>query len=262
MLPRPDTRWPPWCACCQAAAADVSPWSRVCLFLVCLTFSSGTITRPTHLPRHYPLPLLRLVMTFLDSWTGNHTMGIAGILVLADIGLAAGAKLEVHFSDKTIGLRGSLLPGPVAYSDLDVCLWILDLYLHNSPPSSNLNWLDFHGGTGEKSHWIRSKLLHIHSESHHQHQQYQVCQNRDSYFKTSETSINSQSKILYFSYHAVSWLLGWFYLYIWLLARSLYTKIAPLTTVHVLPGVYEDEKEEEQTHISRFWGRRDQDDIE
>ena len=49
----------------------------------------------SHLPRHYPLPLLRLVMTFLDSWTGNHTMGIAGILLLADIGLAAGAKLEV-----------------------------------------------------------------------------------------------------------------------------------------------------------------------
>ena len=176
MSPRPDTRWPPWCACCQAAAADVSPWSRVCLFLVCLTFSSGNVSRPTHLPRHYPLPLRRLVMTFLDSWTGNHTTGIAGILVLADIGLAAGAKLEVNFSDETIGLRGSLLPGPVAHSDLDVCLWILDLYLHNSPPSSNLNWLDFHGGTGEKSHWIRSKLLHIHSESHHQHQQYQVCQ--------------------------------------------------------------------------------------
>ena len=43
-------------------------------------------------------------MTFLDSWTGNHTMGIAGILVLADIGLAAGAKLEVHFPDEIISL--------------------------------------------------------------------------------------------------------------------------------------------------------------
>lgn len=66
------------------------------------------------------------------------------------------------------------------------------------------------------------------------------------------TNINSisQSKILYFSYHVVSWLLGWFYLYIWLLARSLFNKISPLTTVHVLPGMYEDEKE--QTHISRF----------
>ena len=50
----------------------------------------------------------------------------------------------------------------------------------------------------------------------------------------------------------ISWLLGWLYLYIWLLARSLYIKISPLTTVHVLPGVYADEKEDEQTHISRF----------
>ena len=47
-------------------------------------------------------------MTFLDSWTGNHTMGIAGILVLADIGLAAGAKLEVHISDKIFGLNSQL----------------------------------------------------------------------------------------------------------------------------------------------------------
>lgn len=124
-------------------------------------------------------------MTFLDSWTGNHTVGIAGILLLADIGLAAGAKLEVCFPNVTIGLRGSLLPGPVAYSDLDVCLRILDLYLNNSTPSFNLNWLDFHGGSGEKSHWIWSKLLHLYSESYHQHQQYQVCQNRDSYFKTA-----------------------------------------------------------------------------
>ena len=85
-------------------------------------------------------------MTFLDSWTGNHTVGIAGILLLADIGLAAGAKLEVCFPYVTIGLRGSLLPGPVAYSDLDVCLRILDLYLHRAASGPDPDRLDLHGG--------------------------------------------------------------------------------------------------------------------
>ena len=88
--------------------------------------------------------------------------------MLADIGLAAGAKLEVHFPDEIIGLSPKLSSlGSVAHSRLDVCLRILDLYLNNSTPSFNLNWLDFHGGPGEKSHWIWSKLLHLHSESHH-----------------------------------------------------------------------------------------------
>ena len=86
-------------------------------------------------------------MTFLDSWTGNHTMGIAGILVLADIGLAAGAKLEVHFPDEIIGLSPKLSSlGSVAHSRLDVCLRILDLYLHRAASSPDPDRLDLHGG--------------------------------------------------------------------------------------------------------------------
>ena len=39
--------------------------------------------------------LVRIVMTALDSYAGNSTLGTEGILFLADIALAVGAKLEV-----------------------------------------------------------------------------------------------------------------------------------------------------------------------
>ena len=38
---------------------------------------------------------LRLVMLVLESWAGNSTLGIEGVLFMADVALAAGAKLEV-----------------------------------------------------------------------------------------------------------------------------------------------------------------------
>ena len=37
----------------------------------------------------------RLVMLVLESWAGNSTLGIEGVLFMADVALAAGAKLEV-----------------------------------------------------------------------------------------------------------------------------------------------------------------------
>ena len=34
-------------------------------------------------------------MLVLESWAGNSTLGIEGVLFMADVALAAGAKLEV-----------------------------------------------------------------------------------------------------------------------------------------------------------------------
>ena len=61
----------------------------------------------------------------------------------------------------------------------------------------------------------------------------------------------SQSKALFFSYHAISWVLGWLYLYIWVCTRSLFLRISPTTAVHALPGEYGDAAGQKRA-ITRF----------
>ena len=39
-------------------------------------------------------------MMGLDMWSGASTLGLDGILFLTDIGLAAGAKMEVMFEEE------------------------------------------------------------------------------------------------------------------------------------------------------------------
>ena len=67
-------------------------------------------------------------MMGLDVWSGAGTLGLDGLLFLADIGLAAGAKMEVTtseeylFSDSFLVLTRNFLD-PTIDPHLDVCLW-------------------------------------------------------------------------------------------------------------------------------------------
>ena len=81
------------------------------MYIVRLLWLSDSSTRSFHLcgPGHpnqvwsfklktdcQPKIFLRFFMMGLDLWTGAGTLGLDGIYFLADIGLAAGAKMEVR----------------------------------------------------------------------------------------------------------------------------------------------------------------------
>jgi len=149
--------------------------------------------------------LIRLVMLVLESWAGNSTLGIEGVLFMADVALAAGAKLEIRFLILVwlviygIFILFSLIVPPA----LVLIGWIFTQYLNNI------------SGSNYYTHVLG--------------------------YITNIKSLD-RSRALFFTYHIISWFLGIFYCYIWICARSLYRKISPVTTVHILPGEYQDQK--------------------
>jgi len=149
--------------------------------------------------------LIRLIISGMDSWSGNSTYGMEALLFFADIALAIGGKLEVRFL---------LVVWMVIFG-----VWIvLSLFL---PPALILIG------------WIFTQYAREISGT-----------NYFTILLSFITNIRSfdQSKVLFFTYHTLTFILGILYLYIWFCARSLYMKIAPTTQVHVLRGNYRDSK--------------------
>ena len=117
-------------------------------------------------------------MTALDSYAGNSTLGTEGILFLADIALAVGAKLEVAATSLYTRLENSLslrVSGPASAAGLDVRLRRLDLHLHHPAARPHPHGLGVLRVRQEDNlRRRRPQLLHLRPQPHHQHQQLRV----------------------------------------------------------------------------------------
>ena len=83
-------------------------------------------------------------MIGLDVWSGAGTLGLDGLLFLADIGLAAGSKMEVTnfiVFVETPSTNKELPTDQIIDPDLDVHLRIPHSHFGCRPTSSHHNWL-------------------------------------------------------------------------------------------------------------------------
>ena len=150
----------------------------------------------------------------LDVWTGAGTLGLDGILFLADIGLAAGAKMEARM--RPISRRSKSFLSSFRsdywfsfgclYSDST--LWSLSLYPRLSSSLAGCLRSTSRGPSMDQTSMLSysdiSPTLLVLSKF---------------YFNVKQLySLNnsSQSKILFFVYHGIAFALGFFYIYIWL----------------------------------------------
>jgi len=153
-------------------------------------------------------------MMGLDMWSGAATLGLDGLLFLADVGLAAGAKMEIRLLILIwlfvfgFHIVISVLVPPV----LIIVGWLFDEYFKKAIHGPNFYVI------------ILGYIANTASFDH--------------------------SKLLFFIYHGIAFALGLFYIYIWLVARSLFKEISPSSTVHVLRGYYRDDNKDQQN--SRF----------
>ena len=85
-------------------------------------------------------------MIGLDLWSGAGTLGLDGLLFLADIGLAAGSKMEVTnciVFVETPSTNNELPIDQIIDPDLDDCLRIPHLDISFRTTNSHHIWLGF-----------------------------------------------------------------------------------------------------------------------
>ena len=86
-------------------------------------------------------------MIGLDVWSGAGTLGLDGLLFLADIGLSAGSKMEVTFSEwflQRLLVTNKELPlDQIVDPDLDDCLRIPHPDIGFCTTNSHHIWLGF-----------------------------------------------------------------------------------------------------------------------
>ena len=161
-------------------------------------------------------------MIGLDLYTAAATLAMDGILVLADIGLAAGAKLRVSRTEFIFCSANYF--GEVR---LLLLAWLFLFGLHILvsvvvPPlviavgfTASTFFADSAAGSSGNHFTF---LLHF-------------IANIDSYrfgcqhYYGNESVCYRKSHIMFFVYHSVVFLLGLFYIYIWCVVRSLYYSI-------------------------------------
>lgn len=148
---------------------------------------------------------IRFFMTALETYSGASTLGFEALLFLADVALAVGAKLEVRF----------LLLVYLVIFGIQIAISVI------LPPAMILiGWI-----FTEHVDSINDNNIYTHLLS----------------YVTNVRGL-THSRILYLVYHGITWFLGWMYLYIWMCARSLFIRISPLSSIHILPGEYNDDK--------------------
>ena len=128
--------------------------------------------------------------------------------------------------------------GTISSVGLPGNIWNLDIFIRDNSPGHDSNWMDLHGVRGQHQ-WQQ----HLHTSAQLCHKRQITNVKHELVFHHCHSIICRQSRILFLVYHAVTWGLGWIYLYIWMCARSLFIRISPVTSVHILPGEYNNDND-------------------